>query len=80
MKTALREIRGIGLTTTELTPADMDHMADDEEMARPERFELPTTWFEGTDAVSGFLINQQVRWPALNVCAAKRRREPRSAA
>ena len=42
MKTALREIRGIGLTTTELTPADMDHMADDEEMARPERFKLPT--------------------------------------
>ena len=49
-------------------------------MARPERFELPTTWFEGTDAKSGFLINQQLRWPALNVCAAERRRELRIAA
>jgi hypothetical protein len=45
------------------------------EMARPERFELPTTWFEGTDAKSGFLINQQFRWPALNLCAIKRRGE-----
>ncbi|MFV2045112.1 MAG: hypothetical protein ACC700_17995, partial [Anaerolineales bacterium] len=47
--------------------------------ARPERFELPTAWFVGTDAKSGFLINQQVRWPALNLCAAERRREPRIA-
>ncbi len=31
---------------------------DQEEMARPERFELPTTWFEGMDVKSGFLINQ----------------------
>ncbi len=47
-------------------------------MARPEGFKPPTTWFEVTDATSGFLINQQVRWPALNICAVKRRREPRS--
>jgi len=45
-------------------------------MARPERFELPTARFVGTNAKSSFLINQQVRWPALNLCAAKRRREP----
>ena len=35
-----------------------------------------TTRFEGTDAKSGFLIDQQVRWPALNHSAVKRRREP----
>ena len=49
-------------------------------MARPERFELPTARFVGTEAKSGFLNNQQVRWPALNLFAAKRRLEPRSAA
>ena len=42
----LREIRGIGLTTTECTSSDADHMADEEGGVRPERFELPTTWFE----------------------------------
>ncbi len=46
LKITLREIRGIGLTTTECTPSDADHMADEERGARPERFELPTTWFE----------------------------------
>ncbi len=49
-------------------------------MARPERFELPTARFVGTDSKSSFLINQQVKWPALNRCAAERRREPRIAA
>jgi len=44
-------------------------------VARPERFELPTTWFEVTKANSSFLINQQVRWLALTVFAAKHRRE-----
>ena len=34
------------MATTECTPSDTDHVADAEEMARPERFELPTTWFE----------------------------------
>ena len=32
--------------TTECTPAEMNHMAREEGVARPERFELPTTWFE----------------------------------
>ena len=32
--------------TTEWSPILTDHMAYEEEMARPERFELPTTWFE----------------------------------
>ena len=41
--------------------------------------ELPITWFEGTDAKSGLFINQQLRWPALNLSAAKHRREPRMA-
>ena len=45
---------------------------------RAPRCELPTTWFEGKDAKSGFLINQQVRWPAFILCAAKHRREPRN--
>lgn len=31
--------------------------------------ELPITWFEGTDAKSGSFINQQLRWPALNLSA-----------
>ena len=34
--------------TSECTPAPTDHMAHEEEMARPERFELPTTWFEAS--------------------------------
>ena len=41
--------------------------------------ELPITWFEGTDAKSGSFINQQLRWPALNLSAVKHRREPRIA-
>jgi len=36
--------------TTECTPSEIDHMADEEGMARPERFELPTTWFEALSA------------------------------
>ena len=32
--------------TTEWSPGVTDHMAREAEMARPERFELPTTWFE----------------------------------
>ncbi len=38
--------RRADMATTECTPSDTDHVADAEEMARPERFELPTTWFE----------------------------------
>ncbi len=38
------------IATTESTPAEIDHMTCDEEMARPERFELPTTWFEVTSS------------------------------
>ncbi|MEE8513573.1 MAG: hypothetical protein V3S73_02495, partial [Gammaproteobacteria bacterium] len=32
--------------TTERTLVNTNHMAYEEEVARPERFELPTTWFE----------------------------------
>ena len=32
--------------TTQRTPSEMNHVADEEGVARPERFELPTTWFE----------------------------------
>jgi hypothetical protein len=32
--------------TTEGSPGLTDHMTREAEMARPERFELPTTWFE----------------------------------
>ena len=41
--------------------------------------ELSITWFEGTDAKSGLFINQQLRWPALNLSTVKHRREPRNA-
>jgi hypothetical protein len=32
--------------STRCTPSPTDHVAREVEMARPERFELPTTWFE----------------------------------
>ena len=45
----------------------------------PITFFLPAAGFVGTESKIRFLINQQVRWPALNPCAAKRRTEPRIA-
>ena len=42
----------LDVATTACTPSDMDHMAREEGVACPERFELPTTWFE---------VNTQVR-------------------
>ena len=36
---------GGGTRTTGCTPAPTDHVAREEEMARPERFELPTARF-----------------------------------
>ena len=41
-------IDGLTDRTTERTPANIDHMAGEEGMVRPERFELPTTWFEAS--------------------------------
>ena len=54
--------------TTECTPAEMNHMAREEGVARPERFELPTTWFEArlssrqTIILSRHRPTQQIQW------------------
>jgi len=37
---------------------------------------LQTAWFVGVYATNRFLLNQQVRWPALYLCAVKRCQEP----
>ncbi len=64
LNTTLREIHGIGLTTTECTRIDTDHMADEEGIARPERFELPITWFEAKrlfHEFSRYITSLQIR-------------------
>jgi len=51
----------------------------EEKMARPERFELPTTWFEGTDAKNGFLLINKLDGPPstfLSLTAAESRELP----
>jgi len=42
----------------------MNHMAREEEMARPERFELPTTWFEVRSLDCNLLLLKKGCWGA----------------
>ena len=45
------------IATPECTLADTDQVARETEMARPERFELPTTWFEVSQIKSSHLYS-----------------------
>jgi hypothetical protein len=49
--------------TTEWSPSLTDHMAREAEMARPERFELPTTWFEEVEVENQSNRNSKLDGP-----------------